>query len=175
METCNLGKFPIKVKYLDPSVPKISMPRGGDLGIDLYANEDKVVKKGAVTLISTGVCIQMPEGYALILKDRSSVSKHGHVLAGVLDQAYCGEIMIRMFCVGCNEYSSIESLMPGYEGFIGTPPKTMVQEPIFKINKGDKIAQAIIVPDLTYKFYIKEVEELSETIRGDKGFGSTGR
>lgn len=167
--------LPIRVKYKNEDIPRLSMPNKGDIGIDLYAAEDVVMTWGQVALIPTGVSIEVPEGYALILKDRSSVSKHGHVLAGVIDNSYRGEIMIRMFCVGTNDTVVEQRDMRWPEGSIGNFPKENYQNPVFKISKGDKIAQALIVHDLIPKFRMQEVDELSDSLRGVKGFGSTGK
>lgn len=156
----------IKVKYSDENVTRISMPRKGDLGIDLYANEDVYIKEGRAALISTGVSLELPSGYALLLKDRSSMSKTTHVLAGVIDNSYRGEIKIRMLC----HSGEIKHEGPTCDVYIEEDSRYGV-----KIEKGQKIAQAIIVPDLTAIFKLEEVEELSDSNRGADGFGSTGR
>jgi dUTP pyrophosphatase len=138
----------IQVKYLTPAVNKISMPRPGDLGIDLYASEDIDILKGEYKLVPTGVALELPEGIGLLIKDRSSVSKKCHVMAGVIDTSYRGELKIALYCHGVD---------------------------VFRIQKGDKIAQGLLVEDLNSKFNLVEVDELSSTERGVSGFGSTGR
>lgn len=143
-----MSSLPIKVKYTDSEAKRISMPRDGDLGIDLYSNEDCLVTEGQGTyLVGTGLSIELPRGFAFIIKDRSSMSKQFATLAGVIDNNYRGEIKVRLVAVnGC-----------------------------YKITKGEKIAQGIIVQDLNNKFFLKEVTELNDSNRGDKGFGSTGK
>jgi len=174
METCKLtdaettwesDQLTIKVKYLDEFATNLSMPRKGDLGIDLYANEQVYIPKGKAALVSTGISLQLPVGYALLLKDRSSMSKTTHVLAGVIDNSYTGEIKVRMLC-----HREQEEPGPVWQDvLIHEDPRQGVI-----IKKGQKIAQALIVPDLTAIFKLQEVEELSDTNRGSDGFGSTG-
>lgn len=152
-----MPSLPIKVKYESDDLPRLEMPRAGDLGIDLYSAEDVSITVGKVALVSTGVSVEIPPGYALILKDRSSVSKYAHVLAGVIDESYRGTVKVRFFAIDANNEQTLSAVKQ------------------FVIRKGDKIAQAIIVPDLTCKFYLEETDELSQTVRGSNGFGSTGK
>jgi dUTP pyrophosphatase len=128
----------------------------GNLGFDLYCVEDDSFygnprKKGLCPkqqhLFHTGITMAIPEGCGVILKDRSGLaSKHGiHVLAGVIDSSYRGEWCICLINLG--QYS-------------------------YEITEGDRICQAVVVPEYHIKF--KEVGQLSETFRGEKGFGSSG-
>lgn len=138
----------LKVVYLDPTAKKISLPREGDLGIDLFANEDVEILRGEYKLVPTGVALELPPGFGLLIKDRSSVSKKAHTMAGVIDTSYRGEIKIAMYCHGSE---------------------------VFRISKGDKVAQGLLVKDLNLEFELKEVDSLSQTDRGVSGFGSTGK
>jgi dUTP pyrophosphatase len=99
-------------------------------------------------IFHTGLQIAIPEGYGCVLKDRSGLAvKQGlHVLAGVIDSSYRGEWMICLLNTDGGHY---------------------------QITEGDRIAQAIIVPE--YQLDFIEVDELSETWRGEKGFGSSGK
>jgi dUTP pyrophosphatase len=96
----------------------------------------------------TGLKIAIPTGYGIVLRDRSGLAvKQGlHVLAGVIDSSYRGEYMICLINTGDNTYEIVE---------------------------GDRIAQAIIVPE--YKIDFIEEKKLDETFRGEKGFGASGR
>lgn len=99
-------------------------------------------------IFHTGLTMAIPEGYGCVIKDRSGLAaKHGlHVLAGVIDSSYRGEWMVCLLNTGRTYY---------------------------QITEGDRIAQAIIIPE--YELEFLEVDELSETWRGEKGFGSSGR
>lgn len=137
--------------YCGPELVKL--PRPGDVGIDLYSAEDKQILSNEVFLLKTGIKVEIPSGFWLNIRDRSSMSKHFHVLAGVIDSSYRGEIMVRMYCHTPNHYK------------------------IINISKGDKIAQMIICKDYNDEFLISHIVDgkLSTTDRGEGGFGSTGR
>ncbi|MDD6208690.1 MAG: dUTP diphosphatase [Clostridiales bacterium] len=120
-------------------------------GADLYAcMEDCVtIQPGETTLIHTGIAMEIPEGYAGLIYARSGLaSKKGLAPAnkvGVVDADYRGEIMVAL-----HNHSNM--------------PQTL--------ESGERIAQMVITPFLTASYV--EVPELSETVRGEGGFGSTG-
>jgi len=132
---------------------ELDLPRPGDAGIDLYAAEGIRIFSGKTERVGTGLHIRIPENMVGIIKDRSSVaSNHGlHVLAGVIDHGYTGEIVVL-----CHNLSGR----------------------CFDIKNGAKIAQLLIVPTLPYANYaarkVESVDDLGATIRGQDGFGSTG-
>ena len=120
----------------------------GDLGYDVFADEDKWIEPGGYKLVSTGISVHNSSyKYGFIIKDRSSVAMKGlFTHAGVIDAGYTGEIKVLFHN---NSATSI------------------------KIEHGDKIAQ--LVPQPVVNFEVEEVEELFETKRGKNGFGSTGK
>lgn len=125
-----------------------------DAGIDLYSCEDKTIKAGDLSLINTGIAMEIPAGYVGLIWDRSSVGSKGvHRFAGVIDSGYRGEIKV------CMHNSSHGR---GWWPYDHTK---------YKIKSGDKIAQIIIhkIPEIT----LTEVDELSESNRGKLGFGSS--
>lgn len=157
----------LKIKYLDSSIPKIKLPRDGDLGIDLFSANDVFIDPYKTSLIDCGIKVEIPKGYAAIIKDRSSLSEYIHIMAGVIDSAYLGPWKVRAFCHKPMEYTIEEENRKDY-CFIK-------QQVGFKITKGMKIGQFILVQDLNNLFCIEEVEELNKkTDRGENGFGSTG-
>ncbi|MGI6607559.1 MAG: dUTP diphosphatase [Erysipelotrichaceae bacterium] len=119
-------------------------------GYDLYAINDEVIYPHNTTKISTGLKIEIPEGYFGGIFARSGLAdKKGLRPAncvGVIDSDYRGEIIVLLH----ND--------------------TQIYQ---MVSKGDRIAQLIIMPYLSVDF--EEVEELNETERGDGGFGSTGK
>lgn len=140
----------VKIKKLDPKavIPKYAKP--GDAGLDLTAISYKRDDYDNF-VYCTGLAIEIPEGYVGLLFPRSSNRKTyaymtNHV--GVIDSGYRGEIMIT--------YKNREV--------------THFQEPY---HVGDRVAQLIIMPYPTIN--LVEVEELSETERGEGGHGSTGK
>jgi len=119
-----------------------------DAGLDLYALENRTIEPGQRAIIKTGIHVEFPAGFALFIHDRSGLStKHGlHRLAGVVDAGYSGEVGVVLINLGQDSYT---------------------------INQGDKIGQAVLTPIALP--ILQEVDELSQTSRGDKGYGSTGK
>ena len=120
-------------------------------GADLYAciDEDTVILPGETKLIKTGLAIEVPLGYAAFIYARSGLaSKRGLAPAnkvGVVDCDYRGEVMVAL-----HNHSGAAEV----------------------VSKGERIAQMVIAPYLKAEFSV--VDELSDTARGEGGFGSTG-
>jgi dUTP pyrophosphatase len=137
----------LKVKKLDPGakLPKYGHP--GDAGMDFYALETVTFAPGKREKVSTGIAVEIPEGYVGLIWDKSSMSfKMGlKVMGGVIDSTFRGEVVM---CL------------------LNTSDKEMV------IEKGHKVAQMILQK---YEHCdIMEVSKLSETLRGAGREGSTG-
>lgn len=131
------------------------IPTKGDpeaAGIDLYAciKGSTTLTPGATAMIPSGIACEFPEGYFGAVAVRSSVGTKRHlVLAnqlGIIDNSYRGEILM---------------------AFTNTGEQNQTIEP------GERLAQMILLPYVTYN--IIETDSLSETERGDGGFGSTGK
>ncbi len=144
----SVNKFNVKIKKLHPDAKIPSYAKDGDAGLDLVATEIISNTSSDITY-GTGISIEIPKGYVGLIYPRSSIRKYDLMLSnsvGVIDSGYRGEIQ-------------------------ATFKKTQGWESGLYI-KGDRIVQIIIVPYPKVTFI--EVDELSETERGDGGFGSTG-
>ena len=121
----------------------------GDAGMDLFSVEETILKPMERKLIHTGIKIQLPKDTEAQIRPRSGLAlKHGITVLntpGTIDEGYRGEIGIILINLGSEE---------------------------FKVEEGMKIAQMVIKPTLTLN--VEEVVELTETTRGENGFGSTG-
>lgn len=121
-------------------------------GADLYAlcEEDILFLPGETKFVHTGLAMEIPEGYAGLIYARSGLAcKRGLAPAnkvGVVDADYRGEVMVALH----NHSDSVQ-----------------------KIGAGERIAQLVVTPFLKAEFF--EEETLSDTVRGEGGFGSTGR
>ena len=138
----------LKVKRHTDTAKLPEKAHQGDLGYDVFADEDKWIEPGGYKLVSTGISVHNSTyKYGFIIKDRSSIAMKGlFTHAGVIDAGYTGEIKVLFHNVSSTS---------------------------IKIEKGDKIAQ--LVPQPVVNFEVEEVEELFETKRGKNGFGSTGK
>jgi len=141
-----MTKILFKKLHPDAQVPQAMRP--GDAGMDLISIEDVSIAPGTREVVKTGVALAIPEGHVGLFWDRSGLAaKHGiHILAGVLDSNYRGELMVVM---------------------LNTGPET------YEVKAGDRIVQLLIQPILTPP--IEEVDELPESSRGEGRFGSSGR
>ena len=143
----------LKIKIINKS--KNPLPKyqtAGASGLDLHANveEPVIMKKNDIVLIPTGLYLEIPEGYEAQVRSRSSLAlKHG------------------IFCL--NSPATIDS---DYRGELKIILASLSEEP-FTINFRDRIAQ--IVFSKVEKVEFEEVESLSESIRGEGGFGSTNK
>lgn len=147
-----MEKINLKFKKLDENVNIPCYQTEGAAGMDLCAflKEPVTLKSLERKLIPTGLKMELPHGYEAQVRPRSGMSiKHGITLVnciGTIDEDYRGEL-----CVPVINLSNEE----------------------FTINNGDRIAQMVI--SAVTKADIQVVTELTETVRGEGGFGHTGR
>ena len=145
-------KTKVNIKKLDQRAVLPSYGSAYAAGADLYAVADApiIIPPHTTVFVHTGLAIELPLGYAGLVYPRSGLACKRDLApankVGVIDCDYRGEIMVAMHNHG-------------------------TQEGI--IEPGERIAQLIITPYLTAEFC--ECEELSDTVRGAGGFGSTGR
>lgn len=140
--------FELKFKKLREDAKAPTKAHPSDLGFDFFALNDVIIPPLSRAMVSTGIALRFPENIGGILKDRSGMAwKFGlHIMAGVIDPNYTGEILVVMLNTN--------------------------QVPV-KLDKGDKIAQLVLMPVFQVSS-LTEVEDLGETDRGDKRLGSSG-
>jgi dUTP pyrophosphatase len=123
----------------------------GDAGYDLHAAEGATLGPGERASISTGIALEIPEGWAGLVLPRSGLAaRHGITLTnspGLIDAGYRGEVRVLLLNTDRDE--------------------------AFEVSVGDRIAQLLLVRFETP--VPEEVESLDETVRGGGGFGSSGR
>lgn len=143
-------KYNVKIKKLNE---KATTPTYGSeyaAGADLYSAMDEItVAPHETFLVKTGIAMEIPEGFAGLIYARSGLATKRSLApankVGVIDSDYRGEIMVAL-----HNHSDV--------------PQT--------VCAGERIAQIIITPYVTAVF--DETDELSDTVRGEGGFGSTG-
>ncbi|HHD92618.1 MAG TPA: dUTP diphosphatase [Candidatus Portnoybacteria bacterium] len=137
----------IKYKKLDSSISDLQYAYSGDAGLDICAAENTTLTPLQPVLINTGIKMDFPSGYVALIWDKSSLAFLGiHVLGGVIDSNYRGEIKVVLINL--------------------TNKKINIQ-------KRQKIAQILL--QKVEKMEMIEVEKLNLSSREDKGFGSSGK
>ena len=136
------------VPIIAPEVPVYAHP--GDAGADLVSTESLRLEPGRRALVGTGVRIALPDGYAAFVVPRSGLAARPGITIvnapGTVDAGYRGEIKVTL---------------------LNTDP-----DAAYDIAAGDRIAQLIVMPVTRARFV--PVTELSDSVRGEGGFGSTG-
>lgn len=146
----------VKVKRLTETAKLPTFAKPGDAGADLYWDEGSdylmthTIEPGERFLADTGIAIELPEGYEAQVRSRSGLAlKHGLMVLnspGTIDSGFRGQIKVIL---------------------LNTSNKPV------EITNGERIAQLVVAPVQPVSYL--EVEELSDTERGEGGFGSTGK
>ena len=142
----------VLIKKLDPKVTLPAYKTNGASGMDLMAfTKNPInVKPKTSSMIPTGLTVAFSENYEIQIRPRSGLAAKNNISVlntpGTIDSDYRGEIKIIIYNHGDND---------------------------FLINNGDRIAQMVLVPIAKISF--EETDNLPETVRGEGGFGSTGK
>ena len=142
----------VLIKRLDPKVKLPAYETEGASGMDLMAFIDKTIflKPKTSTLVPTGLSVAFSKNFEIQIRPRSGLAAKNNISVlntpGTIDSDYRGEIKVIIFNHGNDD---------------------------FIINNGDRIAQMILTP--VEKMELEETKDLPETLRGEGGFGSTGK
>jgi len=142
----------VLIKRLSPEVNLPSYKTSGASGMDLMAfiKSSITIKPKTSCLISTGLSMAFSEDYEIQIRPRSGLAAKNNISVlntpGTIDSDYRGEIKVIIYNHGDKD---------------------------FVINNNDRIAQMILTPVI--KMELQEIDELPETMRGEGGFGSTGK
>ena len=141
--------FNLKVKLINEDAILPFQANIGDAGLDLFSAEEKLILPGEAELIRTGIIIELPEGTEAQVRPRSGLALKHSVTnlnsPGTIDEGYRGEIKVILINHGNKE---------------------------FLVEKQTRIAQIVIAQ--IAKVNIVQVEELTNSERGEGGFGSSG-
>lgn len=161
----------VKIKKLNEDAVIPTYSQNGDAGMDLVATSKSFDTDGNV-VYGTGLAFEIPKGFVGLIFPRSSNAKQQLLLSnsvGVIDSGYRGEVMLKF-----KSSASSFSLKSLFKLIFNPDAKmTLINNVKISYNVGDRIGQIIILPYPQIEF--KEVEELSETERGNGGYGSTGK
>ena len=142
----------VLIKKLDPMVELPAYKTEGASGMDLMASLEKPInlKPNSSCLVPTGLAVAFSSDFEIQIRPRSGLAAKNSISVlntpGTIDSDYRGEIKVILFNHGKND---------------------------FLINNKDRIAQMILTPVIKMEF--QESDELPETVRGEGGFGSTGK
>ncbi|UAS50879.1 dUTP pyrophosphatase [Staphylococcus pseudintermedius] len=167
----------LQIKLLSDNATMPKREHDTDAGFDIHAAETVVLEPQEKALIATDIAVNIPKGYVGLLTSRSGVSSKTHLVieTGKIDAGYQGHMQIniknddlpRIPNLRQAKYKDLEN------NYVETNGKETYRLGTYKIKKGDKLAQLVIVPIWTPE--LQQVEEFtSESARGEKGFGSSG-
>ena len=151
-----MSDITVLLKKLRPDVPDPVYGTAGAAGCDIHADEDVWLPPCEPTLVATGLCMQIPDGYECQIRPRSGLALSKRVVVfnapSTIDSDYRGELKVLLI-----------NSQPSFEGRYGPP---------FHVTRGMRIAQLVFAPVTRAAF--KTVEELDPSVRGTGGWGSTG-
>jgi dUTP pyrophosphatase len=140
----------LRVRRLDERAQLPTRAHDGDAGLDLYALEGIELAPGARSQVRTGIAVEIPPGHAGLVLPRSGLAaRHGIALVnapGLIDPGYRGELLVLLLNTD--------------------------RENAFAVRAGDRVAQLVVVAVTASA--VVGVSELSESVRGVGGFGSSG-
>lgn len=137
----------IKIKRLKEEAKLPTYAHPGDVGMDVYAMEEVTINPGEHHRFYHGFALEVPEGYGVFVKDKSSISKAGlHTMGGIFDAGFRGEYNTHLVNLSSEPYT---------------------------VEVGDKVSQLVVMQ--IPRAELIEVMELSESARGEGQFGSTGK
>lgn len=172
-EQCSVA---VKIRKLSEHARIPTYGTAGAACFDLYAAEDAIIAPGETKTVGTGLSVEIPDGYELQIRPRSGISLKTKLRVanspGCVDSDFRGEVAVIFdnIAVTYNElFPSVATLDGGleYDGFGQYLFNT------YLIRRGDRIAQAAVVPVPRVQF-VETDEELTNTVRGNGGFGHTG-
>ena len=141
-----LKAITVGFKKLHPDAQMPKMQRPGDAAFDLYNVEEVTLQPGETRPVDCGIACEIPENYKMMVNGRSGLATKG------------------IFC-------HVGTIDPNYKGMIGAILYNSTMKP-YTLHKGDRVGQLSLQPVIPTSF--QEVHELSSSVRGDKGFGSSG-
>ncbi len=141
------SKVRVKVKKLTEEAVLPRYGHDGDAAMDLFSVKSFVIPAGKRDVVPTGIAMELPKGYFSSIRGKSGLAlKKGiSTLGGVVEYGYTGEYGVILLNTGSED---------------------------FEVRAGDKVAQVVIQPVASVE--VAEVENLSDSIRGDGAWGSTG-
>lgn len=177
----------VRIRKLSPDARIPTYGTEHAAGFDLYAAADVIIAPGETKLVPTGLAFEIPVGYEMQIRPRSGVTLKTklRVQFGTIDADYRGEVSVIIDNIAQKEYdtvhddvdNTVRGIEYAYSGSVDTLDGRYLTGYFLRgsyiIRKGDRIAQGVIAP-VSRVLFTETDEELTQTERGDGGFGSTG-
>ncbi|WP_353462489.1 dUTP pyrophosphatase [Mammaliicoccus sciuri] len=168
----------LNIKLLSDNATLPDRGHPDDAGLDIYAAETVTLNPQEKRLINTDLAVNIPKGYVGLLTSRSGVSSKTELVVetGKIDAGYNGHMKVNIkndLVVLIPNGTATNNIMNIKGEMMTTEQKENFCIGTYVINKGDKIAQLVIVPIVTPEVNVVEEFE-SESERGTNGFGSSG-
>ncbi|MEX6340805.1 dUTP diphosphatase [Staphylococcus arlettae] len=165
----------LQIKLLSDNATKPKRADDESAGYDIYAAETVILEPQEKALIATDLAVNIPKGYVGLLTSRSGVSSKTHLVVetGKIDAGFQGHMKINI--KNDSQRDSLKAtVVKDIKGErVFDEDENLYEVNTYLINKGDRLAQLVIVPIWTPE--LETVEEFeSETARGTNGFGSSG-
>lgn len=171
----------LEIKLLSDNATKPKRTDDESAGYDIYAAETVILEPQQKALVATDLAVNIPKGYVGLLTSRSGVSSKTHLVVetGKIDAGFQGHMKINVKNdMDISNVAPTKAVLNGERAYSlldvsGERIGFSTNMNCYKINKGDRLAQLVIVPIWTPE--LLPVKEFSnETARGEKGFGSSG-
>lgn len=178
----------LQIKLLSDNATKPKRADDESAGYDIYAAETAIIEPQQKALVATDLAVNIPKGYVGLLTSRSGVSSKTHLVVetGKIDAGFQGHMKINVKNdeqrLHWKDEMNNNEMEKGYDTLMydiggkkieNNNPFEVATGRKYKINKGDRLAQLLIIPIATPT--LQEVNEFSnKTTRGTNGFGSTG-
>lgn len=165
----------LQIKLLSENATLPTRNHSTDAGFDIYAAETVILEPQEKALIATDIAVNIPKGYVGLLTSRSGVSSRTHLVVetGKIDAGFQGHMQINI--KNDHEDNKGETIFKRdlKDKIIIEDERHLYKQGTYVINKGEKLAQLVIVPIVTPE--LQEVEKFDDvSARGEKGFGSSG-
>lgn len=165
----------LQIKLLSENATLPTRNHSTDAEFDIYAAETILLEPQEKALIATDIAVNIPKGYVGLLTSRSGVSSKTHLVieTGKIDAGFHGNMKINI--KNDHEDNGAETIFKRdlKDKIIIEDERHLYKQGTYVINKGERLAQLVIVPIWTPT--LQEVDEFSEVSeRGEKGFGSSG-
>jgi|SRR5690554_523503 len=171
------NNLPLEIgfKRLSENAVLPTKAHASDSGFDLYAAEDVIIEQGDTAVVKTDIAVVLPEGYEAQVRPRSGVTSKTklRVQLGTIDNSYRGNIGVIVDNIAEDYCGNEMQYLTHIDGLDYRTDGALYPNETYLVRKGDRIAQLVVVP-IPQTVAVEIDGDLTESERGDRGFGSSG-